>query len=451
MSEDPERSRRETRSVKLPTGRVAPSAGQTGPHADSATEGETAAHHQATSDAATRPSRSVNATDQRQDGHPSRRPAPQGPRPDDRHDGRDQRAGHTSFSHHAQRGPAAARPSSEGHGTHRAGGNGIDVERATRIARHTARKAASAGKRTVRAAGQGDGVSIVKVSVAIIVLLMVVVGLSNCIRGCSSGSTDATTAASTADTAASTTDAAATTSRVATGIDEDVSASLSARLDQDDQLAWISEHAADYPYEKLLKLALKEPAAVQYVYDFLDHWGTDTTGQTYTENVTKGTYPELYQWDERWGYVSYADLPLGLSGCGPTSLSMAYMGLTGKTDKTPADMAKYSADHGYVVDGATSSELFTSGLDDLGLTSETLTVSTDALTNALSEGKVVIVSVKAGSRFTEVGHIMLVTALNSDGSVTLHDPNSTENTAQPWAPGTIIDDTVAMYAISYSG
>lgn len=46
---------------------------------------------------------------------------------------------------------------------------------------------------------------------------------------------------------------------------------------------------------------------------------------------------------------------------------------------------------------------------------------------------------------------MLVTALNSDGSVTLHDPNSTENTAQPWAPGTIIDDTVAMYAISYSG
>lgn len=385
MSEDPDHSRREAHSVKLPTGHVAPRDGSV----DAEAETGTTTQRQAASGTTTRPSRSKNAMDQRQASHAAHRPTSQGPHPDDRHDGHRQRTDRTPLSHHthgAHGAPAAGVPSPERRGARRAGGNGVDLERAARIARHTARKAASASKRTVHAAGQGDGVSIVKVSVAIIVLLMVVVSLSNCVRGCSSGgngASTASTAASTADATASATDAAATTSRVATGIDEDVSASLSARLDQDDQLAWISEHASDYPYEKLLKLALKEPAAVQYVYDFLDHWGTDTTGQAYTEDVAKGTYPELYQWDERWGYVSYANLPLGLSGCGPTSLSMAYMGLTGKTDKTPADMAKYSADHGYVVDGATSSELFTSGLDDLGLTSETLTVSTDALTDAL--------------------------------------------------------------------
>ena len=55
-----------------------------------------------------------------------------------------------------------------------------------------------------------------------------------------------------------------------------------------------------------------------------------------------GTVPLLMQWDERWGYESYGSGLIGWTGCGPTCLSMAAVGLTGDTGWNPAKVAAFS-------------------------------------------------------------------------------------------------------------
>ena len=54
---------------------------------------------------------------------------------------------------------------------------------------------------------------------------------------------------------------------------------------------------------------------------------------------TKGEVPALYQTDEQWADVPYAEGTVGDSGCGPTALTMVYIALTGHTDYDPAAMA----------------------------------------------------------------------------------------------------------------
>lgn len=46
--------------------------------------------------------------------------------------------------------------------------------------------------------------------------------------------------------------------------------------------------------------------------------------------------PLLLQWDQRWGYHRYAGEEMGLSGCGPTALSMVAIFMTGDITKIRA-------------------------------------------------------------------------------------------------------------------
>ena len=50
------------------------------------------------------------------------------------------------------------------------------------------------------------------------------------------------------------------------------------------------------------------------------------------KEVRGGGVPRLLQWDQRWGYREYGDGIIGITGCGPTCLSMVYIYLTGDTD-----------------------------------------------------------------------------------------------------------------------
>ena len=53
-----------------------------------------------------------------------------------------------------------------------------------------------------------------------------------------------------------------------------------------------------------------------------------------------GEVPALYQRDPAWADGTYAEDDFGTTGCGPTCMAMAYVALTGRTDMTPADMAR---------------------------------------------------------------------------------------------------------------
>lgn len=161
----------------------------------------------------------------------------------------------------------------------------------------------------------------------------------------------------------------------------------------------------------------------------------------------QGSIPFIYQTDKEWADQPYADATIEKSGCGPTSLSMVYVYFTGKQDMDPAKMAEFSEQNGYVEAGMTSWKLMSDGAAKLGLKSQGVGTSAEAVAAALSAGHPVIVSVKPGT-FTKVGHFMVLSAISNGSSVSIHDPNSKRNSALLWDINLVMSQTVAAWAFA---
>jgi hypothetical protein len=301
------------------------------------------------------------------------------------------------------------------------------------------------GKRRGRSplGGGGQRRELILAVVAIVALVVLILGISSCARGCSKGS-DVTS-----DSAAASGTGNEADSRVSAGASSELTQEFTTALDSNEKLAKIARSAGDYSDQRLPELALLEPDAISFV---ASQPNASTKASSYDDEVKQGTYPQLLDWDSRWGNVSYAGSVLAVTGSGPTSLSIAYMGLTGKSDKTPADIASASTSAGYATDSDpfTSDDLFSKGTADLGLTCTGYTPSSDNLYSILSEGGSVVV-VKLKKDFdSPYEHWAVVTALNDDNSVTLCDPTSKQASSHTWAMGTIAGSSEGFYALSVS-
>lgn len=301
------------------------------------------------------------------------------------------------------------------------------------------------GKRRGRSplGGGGQRRELILAVVAIVALVVLVLGISSCARGCSKGS-DVTS-----DSAAASGTGNEADSRVSAGASSELTQEFTTALDSNEKLAKIARSAGDYSDKRLPELALLEPDAISFV---ASQPSASTKASSYDDEVKQGTYPQLLDWDSRWGNVSYAGSVLAVTGSGSTSLSIAYMGLTGKSDKTPADIASASTSAGYATDSDpfTSDDLFSKGTADLGLTCTGYTPSSDNLYSILSEGGSVVV-VKLKKDFdSPYEHWAVVTALNDDNSVTLCDPTSKQASSHTWAMGTIAGNSEGFYALSVS-
>ena len=74
----------------------------------------------------------------------------------------------------------------------------------------------------------------------------------------------------------------------------------------------------EYPQE-LFDMLSRNPEMREFVMEYPKKKGNvyaDTVGE-----VTKGEFPLLIQWDEKWGYGNYGDSSIAVSGCGPTAFS----------------------------------------------------------------------------------------------------------------------------------
>ncbi|MBP3884871.1 MAG: hypothetical protein J6D54_08060 [Olsenella sp.] len=272
-------------------------------------------------------------------------------------------------------------------------------------------------------------------AIAILVILFIVI--SSCTRSCSSQRTQ--------DEQREQREVNSYDSRVASGVSEALTNKFTPTLDKNEKLAWIAENANLYSDEHLPELALRESAAIDFVASVPSH---DKTETSYGEGVEKNSYPQLYDWDTRWGYVEYGGSNVGVNGSALTSLAMAYMGLTGKTDHSISDLAKLAQEGNYVTsDGGTSEGFFTGVAESIGLVAREYTPSGDNITLALGEGEPVIVRLNAGFT-TPYAHWAVVVSQNSDGSVTMYDPDSTSASTHTWAPGTIAGKTSKMFAMS---
>ena len=164
--------------------------------------------------------------------------------------------------------------------------------------------------------------------------------------------------------------------------------------------------------------------------------------------MTRGSVPQIFDWDTRWGYMTYGDGPLAVTGSAPTTLAMAYMGLTGQTDVTPATIAQSATSQATStsksVDSAESVMALAQGI---GLTAEQYEVSTDNLSYGLSDTSVIAAQINADT-FTSEQHWVLVVGANSDGSLTVFDPTSSSVSSHTWYAGTLASSSNAFVAIS---
>lgn len=280
-----------------------------------------------------------------------------------------------------------------------------------------------------------DSRGLLMLAATILILFLVIFGLVGCIRGCVSPKT--------ADDQASK-KTNSLDSRVAYGASEEITAELGDALDKSEDLTWIASHADEYSDDAIIRLAIRESAAASFVRQVPNH---DKKAQSYDEEVVKGTYPELYCWDERWGYVEYGGLPLGVSGSGPTVLFIATMGLTGSAEATPADIASIATEAGYDTgDARTSGALFTSAAGQLGLECTAIECSDAGLTTALTGGYVVAIETGTGT-LTDEAHWVLAYATNGDGTIAVIDPTSIEATSRGWAAKTLGSGSTSMFAL----
>ncbi|MBR6484122.1 MAG: hypothetical protein IKT14_03800 [Clostridiales bacterium] len=98
---------------------------------------------------------------------------------------------------------------------------------------------------------------------------------------------------------------------------------------------------------ELIDLLDRNPETEEFVLGYPYHNDADEYIDISGDIGSYNEVPEFYQWDMRWGYKTYGSNLMGLTGCGPTCLSMVAVHLLGDTSMNPAWMADYAMNNGY--------------------------------------------------------------------------------------------------------
>lgn len=211
------------------------------------------------------------------------------------------------------------------------------------------------------------------------------------------------------------------------------------------QLEDVVKNISDYPQEAV-DMFLTNRETIDYLTDYPKEYGKSHTMRISRKDY-QGKIPMLLQWDERWGYESYGSGLIGWTGCGPTCLSMAAVGLTGDTGWNPAKVAAFSEEHGYYTENAgTSWELMSDGAQKLGLHSEEIPLDESRIRSVLDGGGVVICSVGPGD-FTTEGHYILIRGYGKSGFI-VNDPNSRERSGLEWPYERLAGQIKNLWALS---
>jgi len=203
-----------------------------------------------------------------------------------------------------------------------------------------------------------------------------------------------------------------------------------------------------YP-ESLAKLYARNEEARDFVLDY-DERSCVSDIIDVSGDVVDGEIPLFIQWDKRWGYGKYGDDFMAVVGCGPSSLSMVYCGLTGDTDMNPWEVAKLAEERGYYVSGQGSSWSMMDELAvEMGLTVRNVYFDKYSILNEISAGHPIICIVGPGD-FTTEGHFIVLTGVDENGKVIVNDPNSRINSGKRWDIETIMSQTRNLWGYEFS-
>lgn len=197
--------------------------------------------------------------------------------------------------------------------------------------------------------------------------------------------------------------------------------------------------------DSLIQLKENNPEAENFVDDYNEdkdlYSQIDISGE-----VSKGTIPLFIQWDKRWGYKKYGDDFFAVTGCGPTCLSMVYACLTGKSDMNPYEIAQKAEEEGYYVDGiGTSWDMMTGLAAELGLNGHEVVFDKENIIQTLNNDEPIICVMGPGD-FTTTGHFIVLTGVDSNGDIIVHDPNSIKRSKKRWSIDDIMKQTKNLWS-----
>lgn len=145
-----------------------------------------------------------------------------------------------------------------------------------------------------------------------------------------------------------------------------------------------------------------------------------------------GTIPSLYQADPAWADTPYGQATLGEAGAAPCALAMAYVAVTGSTDRTPVDFAQWAIDHDLTAAGAdTVGAYLTSAAPDFGLELTPIKAEGRALRHAIVSNVPVLVVTRPGT-FASTAIVVVLDDIDRDSHIVLHDPSSPARSGKGW-------------------
>lgn len=185
----------------------------------------------------------------------------------------------------------------------------------------------------------------------------------------------------------------------------------------------------DWP-EPLIELLAGNPEAEEFVLNY-------PLRKDETPDIDLGAYkdsssvPLFLQWDRRWGYSRYGREVMGISGCGPTCLSMVCVYVLNDTSLDPRYIAEFAEKNRYYVPGSGSSwTLISEGGKKLGLDVAELPLDKNTVIRNLKAGDPIICVMGPGD-FTTSGHYIVMTGYE-DGKIKINDPNSVLRSEKLW-------------------
>lgn len=187
---------------------------------------------------------------------------------------------------------------------------------------------------------------------------------------------------------------------------------------------------SEYPQE-FIELLEKNPETEDFVcnYPLKKHTFSEDDMSDY---LNKEEVPLFMQWDERWGYYEYGSSVMGVTGCGPTCLSMVAVHLLQNPSLTPIYMADYAERNGYYAEGIGTAWTFMSEAPSrMGLRAKEVPLDESCVLQYLQQGKPIICAMGPGD-FTESGHFIVFIGIE-DGKIKVNDPNSRERSEKLWS------------------
>jgi len=216
---------------------------------------------------------------------------------------------------------------------------------------------------------------------------------------------------------------------------------------EEEKIARVRRIAQEKGYpESVTELLDKNPETVNFVAHYEEKMN-EPAAETIDGDLVQGQIPKLYQWDERWGYSVYGTSIVAVSGCGPTCMAMVASGLLNDPTITPAKVAAYAMENGYIDENNDTYWRFMKEASaNWNISCYDGQLTEEQVRDELEQGHPIICTVGPGN-FTQNGHFIVLTQY-ADGKVRVNDPFSLKNTDTEWVFAEIAGQIKAMWVYS---